>query len=126
LSGTEPATVFRLVAEEALKLTGADAAMVAIPVDEGMPEADVAELVVIETVGGAVGSIAGRTIPVAGTSLGNVFANGTPRSVDRIELDGVDAGPALTLPLRPAIPSPAWLSYCAKAVRAPSSTNNSR
>jgi two-component system, NarL family, sensor histidine kinase DevS len=100
LSGTEPATVFRLVAEEALKLTGADAAMVAIPVDEGMPEADVAELVVIETVGGAVGSIAGRTIPVAGTSLGNVFANGTPRSVDRIELDGVDAGPTLMLPLR--------------------------
>ncbi|EUA73285.1 response regulator [Mycobacterium xenopi 4042] len=31
LSGVEPATVFRRVAEEALELTGADAAMVAVP-----------------------------------------------------------------------------------------------
>ncbi len=35
LSGTRPATVFRLVAAEALKLT-ADA-LVAVPVDEDMP-----------------------------------------------------------------------------------------
>lgn len=41
LSGTEPATVFRLVAAEALKLTAADAALVAVPVDEDMPAADV-------------------------------------------------------------------------------------
>ncbi|MFV3709955.1 histidine kinase, partial [Mycobacterium tuberculosis] len=57
LSGTEPATVFRLVAAEALKLTAADAALVAVPVDEDMPAADVGELLVIETVGSAVASI---------------------------------------------------------------------
>lgn len=101
LSGTEPATVFRLVAEEALKLTGADAALVAIPVDGNLSAADVRELLVIETVGSTVASTAGRTIPVAGTSLGEVFVNSTPRRVEGIDLDGVDGvGPALLLPLR--------------------------
>lgn len=103
LSGTEPTTVFRLVAEEALKLTGADAAVVAIPVDENTPAADVVELLVIETVGSAVASTAGRTIPVAGTALGDVFVTSTPRQVDRLDLDDLgDAGPALLLPLRAA------------------------
>ena len=50
LSGTEPATVFRLVAEKALKLTGADAALVAVP-DEDVPAAGMRELLVIETTG---------------------------------------------------------------------------
>ncbi len=102
LSGTEPATVFRLVAEEALKLTAADDALVAIPVDEDMPGAEVQELLVIETVGSTLASAAGRTIPVAGTSLGDVFVKSTPRRVDRIDLDGVEVGPALVLPLRAA------------------------
>lgn len=104
LSGTEPATVFRLVAAEALKLTAADAALVAVPVDEDMPAADVGELLVIETVGSAVASIVGRTIPVAGAVLREVFVNGIPRRVDRVDLEGLDeladAGPALLLPLR--------------------------
>ena len=102
LSGTEPATVFRLVAEEVLKLTAADAALVAIPVDEKVPAADVVELLVIETVGSAVASATGRTIPVAGTSLADVFAQSTPQRVDRIDLDGAGVGPALVLPLRAA------------------------
>ncbi len=101
LSGIEPATVFRLVAEEALELTEADAALVAIPVDEDMPVADVAELLVIEAVGSVVASTVGRTIPVLGTSFGDVFVESRPRRVDRIDLDGVDdLGPALLLPLR--------------------------
>jgi two-component system sensor histidine kinase DevS len=101
LSGTEPATVFRLIAEEAVKLTAADAALMAIPIEENMPAAEVTELLVIETVGSAVASTIGRTIPVTGTALGEVFVNGTPRQVDRIDLEGVDdAGPALLLPLR--------------------------
>ena len=37
LSGADPARVFRLVAEEALKLTGADVAVVAVPADEDVP-----------------------------------------------------------------------------------------
>jgi two-component system sensor histidine kinase DevS len=101
LSGAEPATVFRLIAEEALKLTSADAALVAIPVDENLPTADVLELLVVETIGSAVASVGGRTIPVAGTSLGEVFVTSTPRRVERLDLDGADdLGPALLLPLR--------------------------
>ncbi|BBX74439.1 GAF domain-containing sensor histidine kinase [Mycobacterium shinjukuense] len=103
LSGTEPATVFRLVAEEALTLTAADAALVAVPVDDNLPAGDVAELLVIETVGDAAASAVGRTVPVAGTALGDVFVNGIPRQVDRIDLDDVDdGGPAMLLPLRTA------------------------
>ncbi|OSC43216.1 hypoxia sensor histidine kinase DosS/DevS [Mycobacterium decipiens] len=101
LSGTEPATVFRLVAEEALTLTAADAALVAIPVEENIPAVEVGELLVIETVGSPAAATVGRTIPVADTALGEVFVNGTPRQVDRVDLDGLaDAGPALLLPLR--------------------------
>jgi two-component system, NarL family, sensor histidine kinase DevS len=103
LSGTEPAAVFRLVAEEARKLTGAEAALVAIPVEEDRPAIEVAELLVVETSGSAVTSTAGQTIPVAGTAVGDVFANRTPRRVERVELDGVEgAGPGLILPLRAA------------------------
>jgi two-component system, NarL family, sensor histidine kinase DevS len=103
LSGTEPATVFRLIAEEALKLTAADAALVAIPVDENVPAADVLELLVVETIGSAVASVGGRTIPVTGTALGEVFVTSTPRRVEWLDLDGADdLGPALLLPLRAA------------------------
>ncbi|OBF81350.1 histidine kinase [Mycobacterium sp. 852002-51163_SCH5372311] len=100
LSGTEPATVFRLVAEEAMKLTRADAALVAVP-DEAAPAVGVGELLVIETAGLATDSAVGQTIPVTGTSVGDVYVNGTPQRVDRIDLDGLaDPGPALLLPLR--------------------------
>ncbi|MHA7648942.1 GAF domain-containing sensor histidine kinase [Mycobacterium sp. ML4] len=104
LSGTEPATVYRLLAEEALKLTAADAALVVVPLDETVSPADVEELMVIETIGEAVESIAGQTIPVNGTALGDVFVNGMPRQVGRLEMDGIgaldDAGSVLLLPLR--------------------------
>lgn len=99
LSGTEPATVFRLVAEEALNLTAAEAALVAVPVDETAPNAD--ELLVVETVGSAAASTLGRTIAIAGTAIGEAFTASTPRRVDGLELDGAhDLGPALILPLR--------------------------
>ncbi|MDP7736366.1 GAF domain-containing sensor histidine kinase [Mycobacterium paragordonae] len=104
LSGTEPATVYRLLAEEALKLTAAEAALVAVPLDETASPADVGELMVIETLGAAVENVAGQTIRVAGTAVGEVFVNGMPRQIDRLapaDLDGLDdVGPALLLPLR--------------------------
>ncbi|MGH3633388.1 GAF domain-containing sensor histidine kinase [Mycobacterium sp.] len=102
LSGAEPATVFRRVAEQALKLTGADAAVVAIPAGDQPAAEDVAELLVVETVGDAVASAAGQTIAVADTAVGDAFAKRDPQRVDRIGFDGVDAGPALILPLRAA------------------------
>ncbi|QLL08746.1 GAF domain-containing sensor histidine kinase [Mycobacterium vicinigordonae] len=103
LSGTEPATVFRLVAEEAMKLTNADAALVAVPIDESIPAAEVTELLVIETVGSAVEFVAGENISVAGTVLGEVLVDGAPRRFDLIDVDGLTgAGPALLLPLQAA------------------------
>ncbi|BCI90349.1 hypothetical protein NIIDMKKI_55550 [Mycobacterium kansasii] len=101
LSGAEPATVFRLVAEEALKLTAADAALVAIPLDENVPAAEVTEVLVIETVGSAVAPVMGQVISLTDTVLADVCADSSPKQVEKFELDGVDvAGPALLLPLR--------------------------
>jgi two-component system, NarL family, sensor histidine kinase DevS len=100
LSGTEPAAVFRLVAEEALKLTAADGVLVAIPVGEDVPVAAMQELLVIETIGSATALASGRTLRVAGTPVGDVLVDGSPKRVERIVLDGVDLGPGLVLPLR--------------------------
>ncbi len=103
LSGAEPATVFRRVAEEALKLTGADAALVAIPVQDPVATGEVAELLVAETVGQAVAALAGNTIPLAGTVIGVTYTEREPQRIERFDFDGVDAaGPALVLPLRAA------------------------
>jgi two-component system sensor histidine kinase DevS len=102
LSGAEPGTVFRRVAEQALKLTGADAALVAVPTGDYTATADVTELLVIETLGDAVAT-AGQTIPLAHTAVGDAFAKRDAQRVEQIELDGVEnAGPALVLPLRTA------------------------
>lgn len=101
LSGTEPAAVFRLIAAEALTLTSADAVLVAIPVDDNRLAADVPELLVIEAAGSTAAAVVGQTIPVAGTSLGKVFLESTPRRVERIKVEGLgEVGPALLLPLR--------------------------
>lgn len=102
LSGIEPARVLRLVAQEAVNLAGADGALVAVPLDDTTPTAEITDLLVIETVGGAADSAGGRTIPVAGTALAEVFASGAPRRVDGIDLAGVGVGSALALPLRAA------------------------
>lgn len=103
LSGAEPETVFRRVAEQARNLTGADAALVAIPVDESTAADEVADLLVAETVGDAVACARGQTIPLIGTVVGEAFTRRDPQRVERIELEGVDgARPALVLPLRAA------------------------
>ncbi|OBG83519.1 histidine kinase [Mycobacterium sp. E802] len=101
LGGTDPATVFRMVADEALKLTGADRIVVAVPpLDEAgeIPVGDVDTLV--------VAAAAGRPTTIDSILVGGVedaviaaFRDGTPRRLDRLELDGL-AGPALVLPLR--------------------------
>ena len=53
LGGADPAQVFRLIADEALELTGADAVLVAVPADAELPTPEVDELVVVETAGAA-------------------------------------------------------------------------
>lgn len=101
LAGTDPATVFRLIADDALKLTGAEGAFVLVPVDDEAPSADVTELVVAETAGRAA-VVAGATVPVGETAIGRAFADRMPLRVEKLEVGnaGVAAGPALVLPLR--------------------------
>jgi signal transduction histidine kinase len=97
LSGTDPATVFRMIADEAVKLTGGQMALVAVPVDPEMPMSEVSELMVVATAGD-IESTALQTIPVVGTPIGEAFVQRQPGRFDRMDIDG--AGPALVLPLR--------------------------
>jgi signal transduction histidine kinase len=97
LSGADPATVFRLIASEALELTSAMTTMVAVPDDDEVPATEVTDLVVVATAGDRLAQGSG-TIPVAGTPIGEAFLQRIPGRFDSIEIDG--AGPALVLPLR--------------------------
>jgi two-component system, NarL family, sensor histidine kinase DevS len=104
LSGADPARVFRLIADEALKLTEAQATLVAVPAPDGKPPSDVDELLVAEIAGKLPPLGAALTIPVRGTPVGDVFLDRTPRRFDNLNLEIGDAeigpGPALLLPLR--------------------------
>ncbi|KLO33490.1 sensor histidine kinase [Mycobacterium haemophilum] len=102
LSGAEPATVFRLIAEEALKLTDAQATLVAVPAADDMASSDVGELQVAEIAGKPAPVGAPATIPVRGTAVGQAFLDRMPRRFDDLDLDIVEvrSGPALVLPLR--------------------------
>lgn len=103
LGGADPARVFRLIADEALELTAADAVLVAVPTDSELPTPDVTELVIVETAGVAGAARQAQPIPVSGTVIGAAFAGRTPRRLDTLD-DALDvmpeAGPALVLPLR--------------------------
>jgi two-component system, NarL family, sensor histidine kinase DevS len=102
LSGTDPATVFGLMANEALKLIDAKATLVAVPVDDGTPTSDIAELSIAVTAG-AIPALQDATIPMHETPVGRAFLDRTPRQIDDLDL-GIDAigglGRALVLPLR--------------------------
>ena len=104
LAGTDPATVFRLVAEEAVTLTGADLALVVVPADPEAPDSEVTELVVADLAGADVpDAAAAQAMPVAGTSVGRAFLQRIPQRLDTFDVDAglIDAaGPALVLPLR--------------------------
>jgi signal transduction histidine kinase len=103
LSGTDPARVFRLVADEALKLSGAKVTVVAVPVDPEVPASEVSELTVAATAGDDKLAASLQSIPVPGTAIGDAFAQRMPGRFDRFDLVGGDvdrSGPALLLPLR--------------------------
>ena len=101
LSGADPATVFQLIADEALKLTGAEATLVAIPVDIDVSTSGVDELIAGATAGAVPGQISETLIPLAGTLIGQAFSDRIPRKVDDVDVGlGIEAGPALVLPLR--------------------------
>lgn len=103
LGGTEPSRVFRLIADEALTLTGAAGVLVAVPGDTELPLSDIDELVVVENAGtaGTVRSL--QPISVADTQIGHTFLQRTPfRASVLTEAAGLipNPGPALLLPLR--------------------------
>ncbi|MFM9035266.1 MAG: GAF domain-containing protein [Mycobacterium sp.] len=105
LRGAEPAGVFRLIAEEALRLTGARAALVAVPADTEIPAGDVDELTIVEAAGAAGEPANAAPVRVPGSAIGDVFGNRVPRRVTDVTDAAVadlvaDAGPALLLPLR--------------------------
>lgn len=105
LGGADPATVFRLIAGESLKLMGAAATLVAVPGDSESPSSEVDELLILEVAGAVSPSAKAATVPVSGTVIGEVFRDLTPRRLDQFDLGVVNLGapgPALVLPLRVA------------------------
>ncbi|MCI4675109.1 sensor histidine kinase [Candidatus Mycolicibacterium alkanivorans] len=103
LGGANPARVFRLIADESLELTAADAVLVAVPTDTELPTPEVTELIVVETAGVAGAARSAEPITVAASVIGEVFTGRTPRRFDVIPdpLDVIpEAGPALVIPLR--------------------------
>ncbi|BBY38925.1 hypothetical protein MMAN_30590 [Mycobacterium mantenii] len=98
-----PATVYRPIAQQALRLTGAEITLVAVAINHDIPTSDVADLMVVEIARAAITSTPAHAIPIAGTSIGRTFVEGTPRRLNNFDvaIDGVQrAGPALVLPLR--------------------------
>ncbi|MBO0881483.1 MAG: GAF domain-containing protein [Mycobacterium sp.] len=105
LSGADPATVFALMAEKALKLADAAGTMVAIPVDTDPTASGATELVITETSGALSIPARDAMATVTGTPVGDVFADRTPRRLDNLDLSiggFTEPGPALLLPLRVA------------------------
>lgn len=93
--------ILRLIAGNALELSGADHIMIALP-----DAADQAtELTVVVSAGVDSDTITGRTMPVPGSTAGAVLTDRTPRVVPGLTLDpaggpGAEFGPAAVLPLR--------------------------
>ena len=100
LSGADPTTVFRLVAEQTYKRSGAALTCVAAPADPDQSADDVTELVVISSTGEGAADITGP-IPLEGTKIGEAFVTRTPGSFVGTDVGfGSIGGPALVLPLR--------------------------
>jgi signal transduction histidine kinase len=102
LGGDEPARVFQLIADSALRLTQADAVLVAAPNNTAVAASEVDEMVVVASAGSAgTGADAAPTgLPVS--IFGAVLTDRTPRLLpaltDAPPIPG--AGPAMVLPLR--------------------------
>jgi signal transduction histidine kinase len=97
-----PATVYRHIAPQALKLTGAEITLVAVAINHRQLTSEAADLIIVEAAG-AVTSAPTHPVPLAGTSIERAFVERTPRRLNNFDvaIDGVQyVGPALVLPLR--------------------------
>jgi signal transduction histidine kinase len=104
LGASDPTEALQLIASRALELTGADYTFIAVPREQDTAAAEITELTVAVCAGMDSERVTGRTIPVAGSTLGAVFADHVPRNVASLGFDfaeGLDVqlGPALALPL---------------------------
>ena len=101
LSGTDPARVFRHIADQCRHLSGAEMTLVAVPDDPELPAAEAEQLVVTATSGDGPAS-AFQSFPLSGTPIGESFVRRVPGRFDSLEIsDEIDpTGPALVLPLR--------------------------
>ncbi len=107
LAGSDTAEVLQVIADDALALTGADSAFLAVPEDPDIPSDEVTELVVTASAGTVSDRIIGRAIPVDKSTSGEAFRERTPLHVTALAFDpgfetGTRFGPALALPLRAA------------------------
>lgn len=102
LSGTEPAEVFRLIAQEARSLTDADIALMALPDEDDVPSNEINKLHVIDIVGDAP-STAALQIPVTDGPVANALRERIPSRCEAADLPAdiaFDMAHALVLPLR--------------------------
>jgi len=105
LSGADPATVFALLAEKALKLADATATIVAVPIEADEPASGAPELVIAETSGALSISADDDSVTLTSTPIGDVALERLPRRFDSLDLAigaSIEPGPALLLPLRVA------------------------
>ena len=102
LGGDEPARVFKLIADSALRLTDSDAVLVAVPNDTEVPASEEDELVVVATAGSAGTDPDSVPTSLPASIFGAALTDRTPRLLP--EIKGValipDAGSAMVLPLR--------------------------
>lgn len=105
LSGTDPARVFRLVADEVHKLTGAETTLVAVPGEIDSPVEDINELIVVEKAGTAATSDDVMTLSLDDNAISDAFRRRIPfrgKGVDGFGHTIQQDGPVLVLPLRTA------------------------
>lgn len=101
LSGADPATVFRLMADESRHLSGAETILVAVREDLDEGDGPVDELDVVATAGdGPETSM--TAVSTAGSVVGDVFTTQTAVRCTDLELSEAHRalGPAMVLPIR--------------------------
>ena len=123
-----PATVYRRIAQQARKLTGAEITLVAVAINHDLATSELADLMIVETACAAMISAPTHAIPLAGTSIGQAFVERTPRRLNNFDvtIDGVQlAARHWSFRCAPPMPSPGCWSRCGVTARGCSVTSNS-
>ncbi len=95
----------QLIAERARVLTGAEQAIVLVPAEVEVPDAEVDTLVVSAAVGINAPDVLGQRVPVKGSTSGAVFRSGEPLITEALSypieaFTDVGQRPAIVMPLR--------------------------